>query len=50
MTDKQMSFMTWLITTATDKCESVEEVHRLNEEIRKRADGVKEDSEDRAKS
>lgn len=26
MTDKQMQFIAWLITTATDKCQSMEEV------------------------
>ncbi|WP_251491266.1 hypothetical protein [Otoolea muris] len=50
MTDKQVRFLTWLITTATDKCTSIEEVHELNREIRKHSDGlidlaVKEDKE-----
>ena len=50
MTDKQVRFLTWLITTATDKCTSIEEVHELNQEIRKHSDGlidstVKEDNE-----
>ncbi len=45
MTDKQMQFITWLITTATDKCTSMEEVRKMNEEIRKRSTGIKEDEE-----
>ena len=50
MTDKQVRFLTWLITTATDKCTSIEEVHELNREIRQHSDGlidlaVKEDKE-----
>ena len=50
MTDKQVRFLTWLITTATDKCTSIEEVHELNQEIRKHSDGLidstaKEDNE-----
>ena len=50
MTDKQVRFLTWLITIATDKCTSIEEVHELNQEIRKHSDGlidstVKEDNE-----
>jgi hypothetical protein len=40
MTDKQVRFLTWLITTATDKCASIEEVHELNREIRKHSDGL----------
>lgn len=40
MTDKQMQFIAWLITTATDKCESVEEVRRMNEEIRRHSAGL----------
>lgn len=35
MTDKQMQFIAWLITTATDKCQSLEEVKEMNQEIRK---------------
>lgn len=40
MTDKQVRFLTWLITTATDKCTTMEEVHELNKEIRKHSDGL----------
>lgn len=40
MTNKQVRFLTWLITTATDKCTSIEEVHELNQEIRKYSDGL----------
>lgn len=35
MTDRQMQFIAWLITTATDKCQSMEEVREMNKEIRK---------------
>lgn len=35
MTDKQMHFIAWLITTLTDKCQSIEEVKAVNAEIRK---------------
>lgn len=41
MTDKQMQFIAWLITTATDKCQSVEEVREMNKEIRKHSTGWK---------
>ena len=34
MTDGQLEFITWLITTATDKCQTVEEVREMNEQIR----------------
>lgn len=40
MTDKQMQFLAWLITAATDKCENMEEVHRMNEEIRRHSAGI----------
>lgn len=45
MTDKQMHFIAWLITTATDKCQDIEEVRKMNEEIRKHSAGLKEESE-----
>ncbi len=48
MTDKQLQFITWLITTATDKCKDMEEVRMLNAEIRKHAKGTK-DNEDEEK-
>ncbi len=35
MTDKQMHFIAWLITTLTDKCQTIEEVKAINAEIRK---------------
>lgn len=35
MTDKQMQFIAWLITTATDKCNNMDEVRKMNEEIRR---------------
>ena len=40
MTDKQLKFITWLITTATDKCQTIEEVRELNKEIRIHSDGL----------
>lgn len=40
MTNKQLQFITWLITTATDKCQSIEEVRELNKEIRLHSDGL----------
>ena len=42
MTDKQMEFITWLITTATDKCETIEEVKAMNEQIREHSKGITE--------
>lgn len=35
MTDKQMQFIAWLITTATDKYATIDEVRQMNAEIRK---------------
>lgn len=46
MTDKQMQFIAWLITTATDKCQSMEEVREMNKEIRKQSAGLKNENED----
>ena len=46
MTDKQMQFIAWLITTATDKCQSMEEVREMNKEIRKHSVGLKNENED----
>lgn len=40
MTDMQMQFIAWLITTATDKCQTLEEVRAMNEEIRKHSAGL----------
>lgn len=45
MTDKQMQFIAWLITTATDKCQSMEEVREMNKEIRKHSTGLKAEEE-----
>lgn len=45
MTDKQMQFIAWLITTATDKCSSMEEVKEMNKEIRKHSAGLKDEEE-----
>ena len=35
MTDKQMQFIAWLVTTVTYQCNSIDEVHKQNEEMRK---------------
>ncbi|MBO4608391.1 MAG: hypothetical protein J5696_00820 [Lachnospiraceae bacterium] len=40
LTNKQLQFITWLITTATDKCRTIEEVRELNKEIRLHSDGL----------
>lgn len=45
MTDRQMQFIAWLITTATDKCQSMEEVREMNKEIRKHSVGLKAEEE-----
>lgn len=45
MTDNQMQFIAWLITTATDKCQCIEEVRKLNKEIRKHSIGSTSDNE-----
>ena len=45
MTDKQMQFIAWLITTATDKCKDMDEVRKMNEEIRRHSAGLKEESD-----
>ena len=45
MTDKQMQFIAWLITTATEKCQSMEEVREMNKEIRKHSTGLKTEDE-----
>lgn len=44
MTNKQLQFITQLITTATDKCQTMEEVRELNKEIRLHSDGLIEES------
>lgn len=46
MTDKQMQFIAWLITTATDKCQSMDEVRRMNEEIRRHSAGLQKEAEE----
>lgn len=46
MTDNQMQFIAWLITTATDKCQTMEEVREMNKEIRKHSIGFKEEAEE----
>lgn len=37
MTDKQMQFIAWLITTVIDQCEDIGEVQNLTKEIRKQS-------------
>ncbi len=49
MTDKQMQFIAWLITTATDKCQTIDEVREMNKEIRKHSTGFKEESDEQKK-
>lgn len=49
MTDKQMQFIAWLITTATDKCQTMDEVREMNKEIRKHSTGFKEEAEETRK-
>ncbi len=49
MTDRQMQFIAWLITTATDKCQSMEEVREMNKEIRKYSAGLKAEDEENQK-
>ena len=46
MTDKQMQFIAWLITAATDKCQTIDEVREMNKEIRRHSTGFKEESEE----
>lgn len=50
MTDKQMQFIAWLITTATDKCQTIEEVREMNKEIRKHSAGIQAEAEDAEKA
>ena len=45
MTDKQLQFIAWLITTATDKCKDMDEVRKMNEEIRRQSAGIKDEAE-----
>ncbi len=45
VTNKQLQFITWFITTATDKCQTIDEVRELNREIRKHSDGLIDDME-----
>lgn len=47
MTDKQMQFISWLITTATDKCQTIEEVREMNKEIRKHSTGFQPEEMDK---
>ena len=38
--DKRMDFIIWLISTATDKCRTIEEVRELHKQIRLRLDAM----------
>ena len=49
MTDKQMQFIEWLITTATDKCQTMDEVRKMNEEIRRHSAGFREEAQEQKK-
>lgn len=49
MTDKQMQFIAWLITTATDKCQTMDEVRKMNEEIRRHSAGFREEAQEQKK-
>ena len=49
MTDKQMQFFAWLITAATDKCQSLEEVKEMNREIRRHSTGFLPEEEQQEK-
>ena len=40
MTHKQMEFITWLITTATNKCQTVDEFREMNKQIREHSIGI----------
>lgn len=44
MTDRQMQFIAWLITTVTDKCQNIEEVREVNREIRERFIGWQQEN------
>lgn len=44
-TNAQLQFITWLITTTTDKRQTIEEVRELNAEIRKHSNGLIDESE-----
>ncbi len=34
MTDLQMQFLVWLITTLADRCKDMDELHQLNRRLR----------------
>ena len=46
MTDRQMQFIAWLITTITDKCQTLDEVKEINKEIRKHFTGFQKENEE----
>lgn len=49
-TNAQLQFITWLITTATDKCQTIEEVRALNAEIRKHSNGLIDEASEKEKA
>ena len=49
MTDRQMQFFAWLVTTATDKCQTLEEVKEMNKEIRRHSIGFQPEADQQAK-
>ena len=40
ITNEQLHFITWLITKATDKCQTIEEIRALTAEIRRYSDEI----------
>lgn len=46
MTDKQLQFIARLITTATGKCKGMDEVRKMNEEIRKHVANLIDEAKD----
>ena len=44
-TEKQLQFIAWLIPTATDKCKDMDEVRKMNEEIRRHSAGLKDEAD-----
>lgn len=45
ITNKQFQFITWLITTATDMCQTIDEVRELNAEIRRHSEGLPDEEQ-----
>jgi len=49
ITDRQMQFIAWLITTAIDQCKTMDEVRKPNKEIRRHSAGIDAPPEDSGK-